>query len=259
MQLLLKAESLFKSVSQPSAVATSAPMPSPQAQPAKGQPRRRRVRQIQHDDHDDDRYAAVSPAVDDATQQGDDDLVFSVDDHKPKQPTATVKVNGTFVRFIVDTGASVNIMEENVFAKLNPKPPLQRAPSSIYAYGSNTPMITLGAFHAEVESKNKLSEALIYVVGGKHGSLLSYHTAVQLDLIRLNVNALRPIAPHAAIENLAVSHPQLFNGTGKLKSHQIRLHIDQSVKPCIQPQASSLSPSEEGRRRTKFFAVSRHY
>ena len=145
----------------------------PSTPSTQAQPRRRRIRQIQQDDQDDDRYAAVGPAVDDTTQQGDD-LVFSVDDHKPKQPTATVKVNGTFVRFIVDTGASVNIMEENVFAKLNPKPPLQRAPSSIYAYGSNTPMITLGAFHAEVETKNKLSEALIYVVRGKHWSLLSY-------------------------------------------------------------------------------------
>jgi len=46
-------------------------------------------------------------------------------------------------------------------------------------------MTTLGAFHAEIELKNKLSEVFIYVEKGKHGSLLSYHTALQLDLIRL--------------------------------------------------------------------------
>ena len=210
------------------------PTPSTRAQPPNEQTRRRRVRQIQQDHEDDDSYAAVGAAANDATYQGDD-FVFSVDDHKPKQPTATVKVNGTFVRFIVDTGASVNIMEENVFNKLNHKPPLQRAPSSIYAYGSNTPMITLGAFHAELETNNKLSEALIYVVRGKHGSLLSYHTALQLDLVRFNVNTLQPVAPRTTIESLTACHPQLFNGTGKLKAHQVRLHIDQSVKPCIQP------------------------
>jgi len=204
--------------------------PSTRAPPPKAQARPRRVRHIQQDPEHDESHA-VSP---DAINHGDD-LVFSIGDQKHKQPTATVKVNGTFIRFIIDTGASVNIIEESVFAKLSNKPPLQRAPSSIYAYGSKTPMTTLGAFRAEIESKNKLSEALIYVVQGKHGSLLSYDTALQLDLIRLNVNALQPTSPLTTVEGLAATYPQLFSGIGKLKSHQVQLHIDQSVKPCIQP------------------------
>jgi len=108
--------------------------------------------------------------------------------------TVTVRVNDTFIRFIIDTGASANIIKESIFAKLNNKPPLPHAPSYIYAYRSKTPMTTLGAFRAENESKTKLSEALDYVVQGKHGSLLSYHTALRLDLIRLNVNELQPTA-----------------------------------------------------------------
>jgi len=102
---------------------------------------------------------------------------------------------------------------------------------------------------AEIESKTKLSEALICVVEGKHGSLFSYDTALQLDLIRLNVNltlslirfscvvnALQPTSPLATVEGLAATY-QLFSGTGKLKSHHVgvQLHVDQSVKPCIQP------------------------
>ena len=132
--------------------------PSTRAPPPKAQARPRRVRHIQQDPEHDESHA-VSP---DAVNHGDD-LVFSIGDQKHKQPTATVKVNGTFIRFIIDTGASVNIIEESVFSKLSNKPPLQRAPSSIYAYGSKTPMTTLGAFRAEIESKNKLSEALIYM------------------------------------------------------------------------------------------------
>jgi len=176
---------------------------------------RRSVHQIQHDQEHDSSHTVSLDAAD-ATDHGDD-LVFSIGDQKHKQPTATVKVNGTFVRFIVDTGASVNIMEEDIFKKLENKPPLQRAPSQIYAYGSKTPMTTLGVFHAEVETKTKLSEAIIYVVHGKHGSLLGYQTALQLELIRLNVNALQPVAPRTTIESLTVSRPPLFNGTGKLK------------------------------------------
>ena len=205
--------------------------PSTRAPPPQAQARRRRVRHIQQDDDSH----AISPDTRDAINHGDD-VVFSIGDQKHKQPTATVRVNGTLIRFIIDTGASVNIIEESVFSKLNNKPPLQRAPSSIYAYGSKTPMTTLGAFHAEIESKTKLSDALIYVVQGKHGSpLLGYHTALQLDLITLNVNALQPTAPLTTVEGLAATYPQLFRGTGNLKSHQVQLHIDQSVKPCIQP------------------------
>jgi len=221
----------FSKVCRSRQTSQQAPTPSTRAPPPTAQARRRRVRRVQEEPQLDNNHAVSSDVA-----NADRDLVFSIGDHqKHKQPTAMLKVNGTFIRFILDTGASVNIIEESLFDKLKHKPPLQRAPSSIYAYGSNTPMITLGAFHAEIESKNKLAEALVYVIKGKHGSLLSYQTALQLDLIRLNVNALQQTAPLTTVEGLAATYPQLFSGTGKLKSHQVKLHIDESVKPCIQP------------------------
>jgi len=37
------------------------------------------------------------------------------------------------------------------------------------------------------------------------------------------------------IEKLAQEHPKLFDGVGKLKNYQVKLHIDRSVTPVTQP------------------------
>jgi len=37
------------------------------------------------------------------------------------------------------------------------------------------------------------------------------------------------------IEKLKQEYPQLFRGVGKLKNHQVKLHIDHNVKPVAQP------------------------
>jgi hypothetical protein len=128
---------------------------------------RRHVRCIQDDA---DEHAAV--AANEATDS--DEYAFTVGAAvKPHQPIASIKINKTPVDCMLDTGASVNIIDEASWEKFKQKPTLTRATARIFAYGSDKPMSTLGAFHAEVESKHKFTEALFYVVKGMYGSLLS--------------------------------------------------------------------------------------
>ena len=95
----------------------------------------------------------------------------------------------------------------------------------------------LGAFKAEFETKRKLTTGLVYVAKGKHGSLLSYKTASELDIMHINVNAVNYCNDQPlTIDQLAIEYPQQFTGIGKLKDYQIRLHIDPSVKPVAQAQ-----------------------
>jgi len=71
---------------------------------------------------------------------GDDDdgaHAFTVDDAtKFKQPVTSVTRNGTCIKGIIDSGASVNILDESTFQKFENKPPLQIARTN--AYGSKT-------------------------------------------------------------------------------------------------------------------------
>jgi len=84
---------------------------------------------------------------------------------------------------------------------------------------------------------DKITDALFYVVQGQHhGSLLGFQTASRLGVIKVaqNVNVVQSQEP-ITLEKLAADHPELFNGIGKLKNHEVDLHIDQTVKPVAQP------------------------
>ena len=63
-------------------------------------------------------------------------------------------------------------------------------------------------------------------------SLLSCDTARGLDLINLNVNAVKSDGTQSHVTNLNQlldTHDDIFNGIGKLKTHQIKIHINEST------------------------------
>ena len=92
----------------------------------------------------------------------------------PKQPTVSVKLQGTTVNLIIDTGASVNILDESTFEKLECKPALHKSRTRSYGYGCKKPMTVLGTFHLAVETKDKIADALFFVIEGQgNASLLS--------------------------------------------------------------------------------------
>ena len=97
-------------------------------------------------------------------------------------------------------------------------------------------MKVLGTFHSAVETKDKIVSV---IEGQGNASLLSYKTASMLGLIKVdivagNVNIDRSQDP-LTLEKLAAEHPELFENVGKLKNHEVNLHIDESVKPVAQP------------------------
>ena len=95
---------------------------------------------------------------------------------------------------MIDTSASINVMDENAFSKLQSQNKrnqvkLKKPKTKIYAYGSTTPLPVLGTFATVVESRRRVTFAMFYVVQAANGSLLSCATAQELNLIRLNVSS----------------------------------------------------------------------
>ena len=96
------------------------------------------------------------------------------------------------MNFVIDSGASVNILDETSFSKVRPQPSLKRAQSIIYTfYGAKSPLSLKGSFHATVESNDRVTEAQIFVAAGNSGNLLSYKTASELGLIKIKVNIVK--------------------------------------------------------------------
>ena len=159
----------------------------------------------------------------------------------------TVKVDDFSVRMNIDSGASVNIIDSEVFQKLKGRKDvkLSKTKNKLFGYGSKTPLDVQGCFEAQVESKHKISLATFYVLKGTSGCLLSGRTAIDLGLLKINSVSQEPEPsvdkPPAYItkrpprlETLLAKHDHVFRGIGKLKNYKLHLHIDKSVPPVIQ-------------------------
>ena len=157
--------------------------------------------------------------------------------HTPK-PIFMVEMNGNPVKMLGDTGAPVNIIGENAFYTLHPKPTLQPSDTTLYPYGKDRPPIMLlGMFTATLSSNYAQYDTCVYVTKGNERALLSRDSAETLNLIKINrdaivteINTASPTPTQTCKE-----FQDLFTGIGKLKGLQLQLHIKKGVQPTAQP------------------------
>ena len=154
---------------------------------------------------------------------------------KAKTPVVSVKINNATVEMIVDTGASIDILDEKTYGKVNHLKDikLQTTTKRLFAYGSEPQLEVIGKFEATIEFQKCCRTSIIHVLRGNHGSLLSYRTAVNLGVVDITVNKVNH-KPQKH-EQLMQQYPSLFKGIGKLKGVQVKLHIDKKVNPVAQP------------------------
>ena len=115
------------------------------------------------------------------------------------------------------SGASVNIVNQMFNSRLEP------CDTKVYAFNSSKPLPVLGKL---VESKRHSVDSEFLVVDGKT-SLLGYTTATDPGILQ--------IANAVSVErNVFQSYPSLFIGLEKMKNVEVKLHIDENVKPVHQ-------------------------
>ena len=192
---------------------------------------RRRVRRIASRSQEETSSSSSSSC--DST---DSDFAYTLNPNLQQRiPYAQIKINDAPVNMVIDTGASVDIIDEHTLKTLSPVC-LQRSTARIFAYGAKRTLPILGQFKARLKSSTCTATAQLQVIKGKHGCLLSHQTATALNLITLHVQALRQSVPQVPSHELLIKkYPQLFEGVGTLKNFEVKLHIDQTVTPVAQP------------------------
>ena len=117
----------------------------------------------------------------------DDEFVFTVGGtttttSPKKQPIAKIAIAGVPVRILVDSGASVNMLDPSAYEAILEKKHIPLAPTRtrIHAFGAPKPLRLRGKFQAAVESANKVTLATFYVTNQPTGSLLSYETSIEV-------------------------------------------------------------------------------
>ena len=178
----------------------------------------------------------VSAAQEELASSSDDEYLYTTNhgSNAPKIPRASVKIGDVVVEMVIDTGATTDILDEATYRNIhqNEDTKLQSTTKRLFAYGSDSQLTILGKFDATIAFKDKYKDTTIHVVQGNHGSLLSYKTAMDLGILDLHVNHVSDTVP--VHEQLCRQHSGIFNGIGRLKGVEVKLHIDQSVPPVAQ-------------------------
>ena len=184
------------------------------------------------------------PQASNPSSGSDDEFLLTCFDSKlPKMPSVNVKVSSVKVEMIIDTGASINIIDEKTFAHISKSTPisLKRTRTKLFAYGSTEQLPVIGQF-AILETKKRITVSTLHVVKGNCGSLLSYQTATELNLLQVNIKTVKVESTDKCkhesskifktkIENQS---PKLFQGIGQLQNFEVKLHIDPAVSLVAQ-------------------------
>ncbi|XP_063436697.1 uncharacterized protein LOC134718136 [Mytilus trossulus] len=184
---------------------------------------KRKVNTVDNYEHDDAHDSS-----------SDDGYIFGLRENtvnkvQKGQPKINVKINNSNVDILIDTGSSINVIDESTFENIKCKPKLSHADSKVFAYGSDKNLKLMGKFHATIETDHKITTAPVYVTKGRYGNLLSYDTSVDLSIVPI----ISAVADKHEI--LCNKYSDVFHGIGKFKDEKVKIHIDGSIKPVIQP------------------------
>ena len=125
-----------------------------------------------------------------------------------------------------DSGASCSIIDENTFRQKFKGTHLEKCSADkLNAYGGSR-IVTIGCFTATIKSGKQSTSDLFYVVKGNGGNILSVKASQKLGLLT--------VAGHVVNTAEVKNFPTVFEGIGKLKEFEVKLHIDDNVPPVAQ-------------------------
>lgn len=96
-----------------------------------------------------------------------------------------VKIDEKQVEMMVDSGASVDLIDENTFRELYKEKAPEKTKRRIFSYGSPTPLPLLGTVKAEISANANSTQTTLHIVKGASGNLLGFHTAKQLGVLKI--------------------------------------------------------------------------
>ena len=116
-------------------------------------------------------------------------------------------------------------------------------------YHSHTSLEVLETFKAYTTAIDKTLIYKFYVVKGHGGNLLGKESAKLFNLLcvgppdKVNILSysekskedIKKYTNHAELQTVSGNYKDVFQGPGKLKNYQLKLHIDESVTSVQQP------------------------
>ena len=96
-----------------------------------------------------------------------------------------VNINAVPIKFQIDSGADVNIIDEDTFVTVKRQVTLNKSNAKLFAYNSSSPLSLVGKFTATIATKKRYDVADFYVIkgSGSSGCLLGATSAVNVGIL----------------------------------------------------------------------------
>ena len=155
-----------------------------------------------------------------------------------------VVLNGNVSSVLADTGAKISVCGKSDARRWNLLQKMIPTNVKIKPYGHNTSLIQpLGVSKCTVTFGSRSMPVDWYIIEDGCEPILAGRKAELLGIIKFSTRStvFSPINmismdKENKIHDVVARYPDLFTGTGKLKNHQVKLHIDPSIAPKISPQ-----------------------
>ena len=136
----------------------------------------------------------------------------------------TIIINNEPVSMIVDSGASINILNSQAATRLKEKGvEFKKCKRSIHPYWS-PPITATELVNTEVKLQDGESvQAEFLVIPGDQTPLLGKRTSEALGVLRIGFNFVA--------NSVLDSYPGIANGIGNLQDFEVKMHVDPSVTP----------------------------
>ncbi len=143
----------------------------------------------------------------------------------------------TNVKFLCDSGAPVDLIDEQTFNSLKTKQTLKKYTTILYPYGKNNPIQTLGELSTRVLYKEQYRNVTFIVTKGSHGNVLSYSSCVLLGIFNaINKIEFDKIRHHERLKEFIQVAPKVFEDrVGNMKDKVVKLTEIDGVEPIKQP------------------------
>ncbi|GFN79603.1 retrovirus-related pol polyprotein from transposon opus, partial [Plakobranchus ocellatus] len=156
----------------------------------------------------------------------EDDYVFISAISRKGMPVFEIEISGRHTEILADSGASVNILPEQVYNALPTQPALEPCMNRIFPFSSSQPLEVVGKLQAKVQYKDTSRIVSFVVVKTTEIPIIGWNTCQALGLLKA-VNKLQK-------EDITDEFSDVFSGLGKLQDHKVKLHIDETIQPVAQ-------------------------
>ena len=143
----------------------------------------------------------------------------------------SLKIGKERFNCMIDTGASVNILDKQTFDRVLPGQKLTPSSTKLFAYGKHYQLDVEGKITTEVRTDTSNMKTTFYVLNDfASGCIIGCDTAARMGLVKFcKINTIGK-------SDIYAEFPEVFSErTGTLKDFKFTIHCDPNVPPVAQP------------------------